>query len=250
MRVAKSWVLCACTVWVLCLRVGPARADAVPPPPNDCPAGQVGVTSHRGPACVTEAPSNCAPGYHGRTGGTCYLAICSTDKECEAGERCLQVDTCQEFRELNWDGWRWQSQPVSVPGGTVGRVPTPTAAPDGPPPKAWLKLSICGQDGPCNAPAECRPAALCFPSKALGQTKAKVVVAPPTPEQLPENVSPWSLLPPDRPPPKSSTTDSHRGGGGCRSGCAVANTNEAAPWLLLLAPLLGAGLWRRRARRP
>jgi MYXO-CTERM domain-containing protein len=223
-----------------------AWADAVPPPPEDCPKGQVGVTSHRGPACVLEAPKDCAPGYRGNVGGTCSLAACSSDQECEGGTRCFQVDTCQEHRELHWDGWGWSARrPVAVSGNFMAGPARP--APEGPPPSAWIKLRICGQDGPCNAPAECRPAGLCYPPNAVGKTKAKVVAAAPVAEALPEGVYPQTLIAPDQGRNVEKTGSDN--GGGCRKGCSVSSTPQLVGWFAL--PLLaGAGLWRRRRARP
>ncbi len=243
-----------------------ARADAVPPPPPSCPKGKVPVTDHGGPRCELEAPKNCAPGYRGRIGGTCVLATCSTDRECEAGRRCLSVETCQEFRELHWSGWGWQSrQPVSRDN-LFGGPPRPP--PDGPPKKAWVNLSICGQDGPCKSPAECRPASLCYPPSSVGKTGAKVVAsgAPET------TATPSGDAPPIGGDPSPIATDSAEGAsggqgsndvashgnpidpvqdtptsdnGGCRKGCSVTSTPSQAGWISL--PLLVClGLLRRR----
>lgn len=220
-----------------------AFADAVPPPPDDCPAGQVGVTSHGGPACVPEAPKNCAPGYRGEVGGSCVLAACSSDQECEAGTRCMQVDACQELRELHWTGWGWSAERPMIRGNVLGGPPAP--APEGDRPKAWVKLRICGQDAACNAPAECRPMGLCYPPKA-GNSKAKVAAGPPKPEELPEGVFPGSLLISD--PKGESEKLAQRDSSGCRRGCSVSSGPEVAGWLAL--PLLVAATlsYRRRQR--
>ena len=242
MRVALPsvlFVVVASTVW-LPSRV--ALADAVPPAPDDCPRGQVGVTSHGGPQCVPDAPKDCAPGYRGEVGGGCVLAACSTDQECATGSRCLQVDTCQELRELQWTGWGWSAQRAFARDNFLGGPPAPR--PEGDAPKAWVKLRICGPDGPCDAPAECRPMGLCYLTNSVGRTKAKVVAAAAVPEQLPDGVSAYSLIAPD--PGRDPNLNS--GSGGCRKGCSVSSTSAVVGWLAL--PLLaGAALWRRRRPR-
>lgn len=214
-------------------------ADAVMPPPEDCPPGQVGTTSHGGPACVREAPKNCAAGYRGEVGGGCVLAACATDQECEEGRHCLQVDACQELRELHWTGWGWSAQRRVVPSNLLGGPPAPP--PEGDAPKAWVKLRICGQDGACQAPAECRPMGLCYPPSAVGKTKAKVVSAPPTAEELPEDVSTRSLIASD---PRTEAEMPENRDGGCRRGCGVSTSANLASWLIV--PLLAGVRLRRR----
>lgn len=238
---------------------GNAGADAVPPPPKSCPPGQVGVTSHGGPRCVPEAPTDCAPGYRGRVGGDCVLATCSDDKQCDADERCMKVETCQEFRELHWTGWGWSAQRPVRTGNMFAGPPRPQ--PPGPPKKAWVQLNICGQDGACKAPAECRPTSLCYPMASIGQTKATVAergapdpsppdagsssggeetfVQPPTPSPSP-------------PAPGPGPTESDQptaDGGGCRKGCSATSSPVDLGWS-------GVSIWtmallisrRRRAR--
>jgi MYXO-CTERM domain-containing protein len=45
----------------------PSRADVVQPPPDDCPPGTRGVTSHAGPTCV---PDGSGTGGGANTGGS------------------------------------------------------------------------------------------------------------------------------------------------------------------------------------
>lgn len=241
MRLSGWGVAFAATLSVLLSSVV-ARADVVMPPPDDCPQGQVGTTSHGGPACTREAPKNCAPGYRGELGGSCVLAACSSDEECEAGTRCVQVDACQELRELYWTGWGWRAQQRVVRSNLLGGPPAPQ--PDGDPPKAWVKLRICGQDGACNSPAECRPMGLCYPPSAIGKTKAKVVSAPPVAEELPEDVSSRSLVASD---PRTEAEMPESREGGCRRGCSISTSANLASWLSV--PLLLAAILRRRGRR-
>jgi len=41
----------------------PARADVVPPPPDDCPAGTTPRTNHFGPYCEPPPPESCPDGH-------------------------------------------------------------------------------------------------------------------------------------------------------------------------------------------
>lgn len=215
-----------------------AFADAVPPEPDDCPSGQVGITSHSGPECVLEAPKDCPPGYRGALRGKCVLATCSEDGQCDQGRRCLPIQTCQEFRELNWNGWGWSAKTEVVRRDNLFAEP-PSEQPDGPPKKAWVLLRICGQDGPCNAPAECRPTSLCYPPNAVGQTGA-TAGGTPDPDNQNGTYVDESASPVTRQAPTSSD-----GGGGCRKGCSAGSSASTPGWLAL--SLLGIlGWWRRR----
>lgn len=259
----KALVVVIATLGVQ-LRVDTARADAVPPPPASCPKGQVGITDHGGPRCVPEAPKNCAPGYRGELGGRCVLATCSSDNHCEGGRRCFQIETCQEFRELHWTGWGWSAQRPASRDSFLAGPPRPQ--PSGPPEKAWVNLHICGQDGPCNAPAECRPTGLCYPPGSVGKTKAKVVdgTAPETPAtsgSAGTGGTPTNETPPDAPAgtsgaeatpdpaaPRTKPDASSNDSGGCRRGCSMASTRSPVGWLgLAVLAFLGA---LRRGRRP
>lgn len=254
-------ILTAVALVGVCFVTRAASADAVPPPPASCPKGHVGITGHGGPKCVLEAPKKCPPGYRGEIGGKCVLATCASDDGCEDGRRCLSIETCQEFRQLTWTGWGWSAMRAPASRDNfLGGPPRPQ--PEGPPKKAWVNLHICGQDGACNAPAECRPASLCYPPDAIGKTKAKLATvvpdaaAPPAadagPEVIPvgpdeppyvdETASPVTSSAPSAPQPAPSDS------GGCRKGCAVGTTAAAMGWMGL--PLLaGLGWWRRRRGR-
>lgn len=212
-----------------------ARADAVPPQPW-CLPGEVGYSSHSGGGCKVAAPKDCDPGYHGRLGGICVLAPCTSDQNCQAGEACLYVDLCSEERDLKWVGYGWDA---SGPG--YSRSPLPPAP--GPPPKGWVRLNICGQDGACAAPRECRATQLCYPTQAVGQTKAKVAKTRTVPEVLPDGVTEDELFPAWSDPalaPRSKEMSPT-----CRRGCAVASSSSVVSWLALPA-LAAAALWRRR----
>jgi hypothetical protein len=86
---------------------------------------------------------------------------------------------------------------------------------------------------------------LCYPPSAVGKTKAKVVMAPPTEEEVPEDVNSRALVASD---PRTEAEMPESRDGGCRKGCGVATTSEVASWLSV--PLLAAtSLWRRRRAR-
>jgi hypothetical protein len=236
------------TAFGLSAAAGTARADAVPPPPDSCPKGHVGITDHGGPRCVLEAPKNCPPGYRGVLGGKCALATCSSDDQCEAGRRCLQIETCQEFRELRWTGWGWSAQRMAPRDNLLAEPPSPQ--PDGPPKKAWVQLHICGQDGPCNTPAECRPASLCYPPDAIGKTQAKVAAQPQPVSSGEAGASPTEDTPGETYVDESAspvTAAAPESGGGCRKGCSAGSTATALGWVAL--PLLACLGWWRRKRR-
>lgn len=207
-----------------CLWVNNAWADAVPPPPEDCPKGTVGTTSHGGPRCEPEPPKDCAPGYRGVVGGTCELANCTIDAQCEGGLRCLAATTCQEFRQLHWTGWGWSAQ-APAPRSNFLAGP-PREAPDEPAPKEWVVLGVCGQDGPCPSPAECRPSKLC-------QSPAKPV----SERRVPRGGSTGSSIQPTSERPS-----------GCGRGCALNTTARAQGWGSSLLLVLALGL--RRSPRP
>jgi hypothetical protein len=70
MRVAelRVVVLAAAVGWSLSSQ--PASADAVPPPPANCPPGYVAVTSHHGPECLLKTSTKCKTGYCAERGGS------------------------------------------------------------------------------------------------------------------------------------------------------------------------------------
>jgi len=216
-----------------------ALADAVPPAPW-CLPGEVSYSSHHGGGCMVAAPKDCDPGYRGHLGGFCALEACTSDQSCLAGQECLYVDACAEERELIWNGASWTAH---TPG--YSRSPLPPAP--GPPPKAWVRLNICGQDGACVAPRECRATKLCYPTGAVGKTKAKVAKTRAVAEVLPEGVLAESHLFPDWSDPALTLTRSKQRSPTCARGCSVASSSDVASWLALPA-LACTALWQRRRR--
>ena len=212
-----------------------AAADAVPPAPW-CLPGEVSYSSHHGGGCRVAAPKDCDPGYRGRVGGICVLQPCTSDAHCQAGEACLYVDACTEQRDLIWNGYGWTAHSPGYSRGPQSPAPEPT-------PKGWVRLNICGQDGACSAPRECRATQLCYPTQAVGQTKAKVQRTRAVPEVLPAGVAESELFPDSSDP--ALTPRSKEVSPTCRRGCAVASSSSSVASWLALPALACAALWRR-----
>jgi hypothetical protein len=203
---------------------GPAarvvHADAVAPAPEQCPKGTVPWSDHGGPSCELAPPEDCGPGYVGVIGGTCTLRLCNGDAQC-ADTPCRKVNACQEYRKLHWTGWHWaQGEPSSGSNFLAG---PPQPAPEEPAPYAWVPLGICGQDGPCAKPAECRPLHLCYP----------------------DGVEPATARSSARPKPPMQPGSSRERPGGCAKSCAVARTPFVGS-ALFFASVAVLGLVRRR----
>jgi len=132
-----------------------ARADAVPPPPDTCPPGQIGITSHAGPACVLKAPDDCAPGWRGVERGQCRLALCDgTDRACAAGDHCVPADLCvvESVRR-----WNYSDAPVH-------RGPELAAPPRylSDPAHDFRAVDVCRQEAWC-ALGSCEALHVCLP---------------------------------------------------------------------------------------
>lgn len=104
-RLAKPALLLVPLLGSLAL-TGPARADVVMSPPKSCPPGHTPVTSHAGPRCLANAPTNCPAGWTGILGGHCVLDVCDPGGEatCRAGTECKAQDLCGEEKLVEW-GW-------------------------------------------------------------------------------------------------------------------------------------------------
>jgi hypothetical protein len=70
---------------LLAAAVTSARADVVPPPPKDCPAGYTAMTSHQGPYCRPPLPQNCPAGHTPRVEGTKAYCEPPPPKPCPPG---------------------------------------------------------------------------------------------------------------------------------------------------------------------
>lgn len=98
-----------------------ARADAVPPPPEDCPPGALGQTGHDGPYCTpSTCDGTCEEGRTCRSIGLCVvteerpcggmttpgetctyqhveaLGTCNDQADCTTGGECQIADRCVE----------------------------------------------------------------------------------------------------------------------------------------------------------
>jgi hypothetical protein len=91
---------------VVALGASEARADAVPPPPEDCPEGSRGETSHAGPSCVvvpcTSTSNLCEPGKSCKPRGFCLIGTdpkveggtCEDTPDCASPAVCRKVPVC------------------------------------------------------------------------------------------------------------------------------------------------------------
>jgi hypothetical protein len=86
--------------WALALPAEICGADAIPPPPENCPGDTVPTSDHGGQRCEPPPPKNCPPGYVGRVGGACALHRCFTDQDCGRGKQCLDAQICFEPHEV------------------------------------------------------------------------------------------------------------------------------------------------------
>ncbi len=97
------------------------QADAIMDPPSDCPDGLLGASSHGGPFCAVVAcsesrfhPRDCPADslcerrrycLRDRTSfavsrgltETVAIRACATASDCDAGDRCEEVDHCMPF---------------------------------------------------------------------------------------------------------------------------------------------------------
>jgi len=134
---------------------GAARADVVQSPPLFCLPGKTPITSHAGPRCVKNAPTDCPPGWRGILGGRCTLDVCSVDGDCRDGKRCVETDLCVESRPRFWEN------------GGEPQAPAPAQAPSPLPDPAHpvdVPVGPCGEARACAAPAACKPHKLCLAS--------------------------------------------------------------------------------------
>jgi hypothetical protein len=248
-----------------------ALADAVPPPPDHCPKGQIAVTSHAGPQCVLVAPNDCGPGWHGVQGGQCELTLCeaqTASSSCGGNARCVPADLCvvEQVRD-----WGYGMAPAER-GPELAAPPAKLAVPQ----HDFLAVDVCSSGGVC-AEGHCEALHVCLPPGRDRPSSAAKAGHPPRPA-LARSVSETELqngvgrgaastgpvaVPPDggvadtgtdgRPPPDDAGTRVAAGGipnetprrGGC-AGCAM--PTPYAPGALVVAVLvaLGVSLMRRR----
>jgi hypothetical protein len=115
---ARAWVLSVSIVAIASSFSMAARADAVEPPPDNCPAGSNPGSSHSGPLCsprpvclndlMCESGDACEPvrlcvvqracgGLRPPDAGPCFIdhavGVCGADGSCSEGS-CLIRDAC------------------------------------------------------------------------------------------------------------------------------------------------------------
>lgn len=206
-----------------------ASADAVPPPPVQCPPGTVGVTDHGGPRCEKVAPTNCPNGWFGVVGGRCVLHQCTEDAQCShVGKVCRPATLCFEPRTRSST-----CGALEVPRGSELGVPRVLGEPCAQLPEPvtdWVAVNVCGASRACASPSECRPGSLCVTPTA----------PPPGPE--PNGGSPPSSNGFAQPPPNGGMQPRPSG---CGSGCAGSPASGISGALFSIGAL---ALWSARRR--
>lgn len=198
---------------------GSAWADAVPPPPDNCPPGKVPVTDHRGPRCERKAPTNCPSGWRGVVGGTCALHQCTEDAHCGDDKVCREVSLCykQETRYYTYG----QNDYAPVRGPELGMGPPMQLDP---PVTEWVAFNVCDTGSACPAPAECRPGKLCVAMESESSSGSAAVPARSMPTKA------------------DGTVDTRPSG--CGSGCAGAPAGSLPGAALAAFVALAFGLRR------
>lgn len=235
-----------------------AAADAIMPPPDDCPRGEKGVSSHAGPRCVKEAPTDCPPGWRGALGGDCMLRPCTGDEQCDASEACVEHSVCLQHSE---DGF-YDYGETPEPGDTEesGALPK-NYAPDllgGPPmPKIKRKkpiiryeaVNLCAPSVACAAPHTCQTEKLCAPKGKravayLGTNISPIRVARKTETPLVQSeAAPTETASPATPQPGTA----HGGCAACAVGSGRWGGGGDLGWLA--GAVVGLAIGRRATRR-
>jgi hypothetical protein len=226
-----------------------AAADAIMPPPDDCPSGETGISSHGGPRCVKVEPTDCPVGWRGALGGDCMLRPCAADKDCEPSEACIDHSVCLQPSE---DGYYdYGEQPPPGEAEETGALPRnyPRELLGGPmAPKVQRKkpiiryeaVNLCAPSVQCAAPRTCQTEKLCAPKGKravayLGTNISPIRVARQTDTPLTQSESgPSEVAAP--PVPK----------GGCAA-CSIERGGDDA-WLVAVLALAVASA-RRASRR-
>ncbi|MEJ7733674.1 MAG: hypothetical protein WKG00_31325 [Polyangiaceae bacterium] len=228
-----------------------AAADAVMPPPDDCPSGERGVTSHGGPQCVKVEPTDCPSGWRGVQGGNCMLRPCATDEGCGPSEACIDHSVCLSPSEDEY--YDHGEQPPPGESGETGALPQnyPRELLGGPlAPKVKRKkpiiryeaVNLCAPSVQCDAPRTCQTEKLCAP-------KGKRAVA-----YLGTNISPIRVArQTDTPLTRSESGPSEVASPPVpKGGCAACSIERGAgdAWLLALLALAVASARRAARQRP
>jgi len=128
-----------------------ARADEVMPPPDRCPEGCEGVTSHSGPQCVRP--------------------VCRTDADCDHGTQCQR-------RCIQWSTY-----------GAAGLIEgPPKPEPPGPDTPYAIDHGSCGHGETCPPGSQCAESARCAEidgHPCYGDADAPMPSTTPTPTPSP-----------------------------------------------------------------
>jgi MYXO-CTERM domain-containing protein len=229
-----------------------AAADAIMPPPDDCPSGEKGISSHSGPQCVKVEPTDCPPGWRGVLGGECMLSPCATDKQCGPSEACIDHSVCLKPSE---DGYYdYGEEPPPGEAEETGALPKnyPRELLGGPmQPKVkrnkpiirYEAVNLCAAEVQCAAPSTCQTEKLCAPKGKravayLGTNISAVRVARQTDTPLTQSEAAATEV--------ASPAVQRVDKGGCAA-CSIERGGDDA-WLLALLALAVASV-RRAARR-
>lgn len=142
------------SVWLLPMSVS---ADAVPPPPDSCPRGQIPITSHAGPQCVLPPPKDCPPGWRAEIRGVCRLESCTKDADCGAGHQCREADLCLHEYLQEWGFTK------AEPGRNRPLFAGPPQRFD-PPRRIVEAIDVCAEGRACPEIARCGRAKVCLPT--------------------------------------------------------------------------------------
>jgi MYXO-CTERM domain-containing protein len=123
-------------------------ADVVMPPPDDCPPGSVGHSSHLGPYC---APTTCNTDADCKNQGSWHHRDKGRTLVCEDG-----LALCIEQKDFT----RWRGRP------DAGKNMRPVA------------VSACDRGGACASPAVCETARRCVFEDAPAQTTPQAGAGP------------------------------------------------------------------------
>ncbi len=117
-----------------------AAADAIPPPPENCPAGSTPVSSHSGSGCKLNPPTNCPSGWRGMLGGVCGLSECEQDAQCTNGRVCREASLCMEKHDVHHH--------------RMAETFT-----------EWRAYNVCTSASACESPRSCRSQRVCVEPK-------------------------------------------------------------------------------------
>lgn len=244
----------------IALVAAPAQvaADAVMPPPSDCPDGEVGVTSHSGPRCVAKAPTDCPTGWRGALGGNCTLTPCATDANCPSGEACVEHAVCLQPMEDEYYDYgedeREEHGLLEPHPSELLRSPGLLAGPMMPRKKRpkpiirYTAVNLCASGVACEAPGTCQPETICAPRGARALAYRGKNIQPSRVARKTETPLTKSGIEPTETPAAIPST-SRPGAKGC-AGCATAPAPAEGSALAIAAAALTAIARRRREPRP